>query len=166
MTKPSKVVAIILPAIVIIAGSIFVFYTLNPTACPLPDYSASSGYPQDLLILEGSCVVPTAIEAIQDRTLPKRPFVMDFLGNGAYDEALEPLVKMAADETEPHRAVAIIAVFKINNEKGRELARRYEAENGELGKISRDILANKDYLHARKGYWQAWRSYIDMTYAL
>jgi hypothetical protein len=166
--RNKKIIFGILSAIIIIAGSNFFLYriTSSPKACSLPDYASYNGPAEDLLILEGNCVIPTAIEAIQDRTLPKRPFVISFLGNSDHKEALESLVKIVEDATDSDRTNAIIAVFRIDNEKGRELAMKYEKQQNELGKYSRDVLANKEYLHNRKTYWQAWRSYISITYAL
>jgi hypothetical protein len=166
--KKRTIVISVLSAIVIIAGALHFLYMRDPrtNACSLPDYTAYHGYPEDLLILEGRCVVPTAIEAIKDRALPKRPNIISFLGNGRHEEALNPLVTMVEDETEPDRDFAIIAVFRIDQEKGRDLARKYQGEKGELGKCSRDILEDRAYLHDHKTYLEALRSYIEITYAL
>jgi hypothetical protein len=76
LTKRTIAFLLILPATLIIA-SLF-WFNSGPKACPLPDYSWYHGYADDLLILKGNCVVPTAIEAIQDRRLPKRPHFMFF----------------------------------------------------------------------------------------
>jgi len=165
--KTYRTIAGLATCVVIGAGLFFIYQIKStPPACPLPDYSVYHGAPQDLLIFEGRCVVPTAIEAIQDRSLARRPNIIDFLGNGAYKEALEPLVHIVEDVSDPDRDFAVIAVFQIDNEKGRELAKKYATEESDLGKCSRDILANKDYLHDRTSYLEAWRHYISITYAL
>jgi hypothetical protein len=167
MSKRVTALLVILSGIIVV-GSIVVFYKISSATrpCPLPDYTSYHGYPEDLLILEGSCVVPTAIEAVRDRTLPKRPFVISFLGNGSYQDALEALTNIVEDETDPDRSPAIIAVFQINEDRGRELARKYQSEEDDLGSYSRDIIAGKDYLYKRKSYWGALRSYISVEYAL
>ncbi len=168
--KTRTIVFSVLFTLILGGGASFFLYAVrsNTKACPLPNYSSYHGYPQDLLILKGRCVVPTAIDAIQDRTLSKRRNIIDFLGNGPHEEALVFLVKIVEDDTEPvlDRASAIIAVFQIDNERGRGLAQKYETEESYLGKCSRDILANKSYLYDRKSYWAAWRSYIAITYAI
>lgn len=138
--------------------------TLN--ACPLPDYDSYSGEVVDLLIVSGDCVVPTAIEAIQDRRRSKRPFIIGFLGQTARQEALAPLVQIVNDESDPHRGVAIIAIFRIDPEKGRDLANNFKVEQSDLGANSRDILLDKQYLHARTTYLGALRRYIIVKYGL
>lgn len=147
------------------AAVLTLFFGRSVEPCPMPDYMSYQGPAEDVLILRGKCVVPSAIEALRDRSLPKRPFVIRFLGNGEFSEALGPMISIADDETDPNRGPALIAVFRINNIKGQELARKYEGQQDDLGKISRDILVNKDYLHERTTYAQALRSYISVTFA-
>jgi hypothetical protein len=135
-------------------------------ACSLPDIDSYHGEVIDLLVLSGNCVVPTAIEAIKDQSLSKRSFIIGFLGHGGYWEALEPLTGIVGDESDPDRDVAIIAVFRINPERGRELADRFKTEKGDLGKNSRDILLDKEYLYNRTTYWVALRRYISVKHGL
>lgn len=154
-------------AMVITGALAFVFWVRSASnSCPLPDYSTYHGDAGDLLILEGSCVVPTAIEAVGDRSLSKRSFVINFLGDRGAKDALPTLLRILEDETDPHRSNALMAVFMIDNEKGRELASKLEGHPGRLGEMSRDILENKTYLHRRRSYWQALRSYMAVKHAL
>ena len=60
----------------------------------------------------------------------------------------------------------MIAVFRIDEREGRELAKMYRSRGGELGKISLDILTDKEYLYDRTTYFEALRNYIGVTHAL
>lgn len=153
---------------VLITTAIYLFnpQTTNSKGCPLPEYRSYNGQVEDLFIVTGKCMVPTAIEAIKDQSLFKRPFIISFLGKISSKEALPTLITIVNSESDPHRASALIAVFRIDNEIGREYAKMYENQPGELGKYSRDILAGKAYLNDRKSYMQAWRNYIMEKYSL
>ena len=111
----------------------------------------------DPLILAGKRVVPLVIERIQDKTMPRRMLAIEFLGNGSYDEALPVLESILNDtfEQENMRATALIAIYQIEPQKGTRDALRYQGESGEFGKVSRDILAKKDYLDYRRTFFDA-----------
>lgn len=165
----TKVTVVVLVTTLMIGAGYFLFshaLAEKHPRCPLPDYASYSGRTEDLLILEGNCVVPTAIHAVSDRALSKRPFVISFLGNGEFREALDPLKNIVEDATDPDRGPAIIAVFRIDNDAGRQLARTYIGEGGELGKICHDILVNKGYLQDRTTYWQALRNDVGIRHGL
>src|SRR5687767_6206479 len=167
MGKPAIIATLVIVSAVLIAAGYFLIpFFARTTVCPLPDYMSYSGRAEELLILEGSCVVPSAIEAIRDQSLPKRPFVIAFLGNGEYKDALVPLKMIVEDETDPDRGPALIAIFHIDSNEGRQLATKYKGKEGDLGKLSLDILIDKDYLHHRTTYWQAWLNYISLVYDL
>jgi hypothetical protein len=111
----------------------------------------------DPLILAGKKVVPLIIEKIQDRNMQRRRVAIDFLGNGSYKQALPVLEKIMKDETEENRfrAAALISVFKIDKNYGRQFAQQYKDNEDDLGKAARDILDHKDYLKYRRTYLDA-----------
>ena len=154
-------------AVILLVGIVYfsASYFGSPAPCPLPEYSWYNGHVQDLLILEGSCVVATAVDAITDKSLERRPFIIAFLGNGAHKEALPALERIVEDETDPDRGPALIAIFLIDREEGRRLARAYRSNNGHFGEITLDILMDKKYLYRRTSYLEALRNYIAVRHS-
>ena len=88
--------------------------------------------------------------------MQRRRLAIDFLGNGSYNQAIPVLEKIVRDETEENhfRVTALIAIFKIDKNLGNQFSQQYK-EDSILGKTSKDILANKEYLHYRRTYLDA-----------
>lgn len=154
-------------AVIFVVGVVYLSASFfgSRAPCPLPEYSWYNGHVQDLLILEGNCVVPTAIDAITAKSLERRPFIIAFLGNGAHKEALPALERIVEDDTDPDRGPALIAIFLIDKQEGRRLARVYRSNNGRFGEITLDILMDKKYLYRRTSYLEALRNYIAVRHS-
>ncbi len=150
--------------VILIIQTILLQISCRQSTVSFPDLESYHGRAEDLLILEGPAIVPEAIERVKDRNTYKRPFIMAFLGNGAYKEA-EPLMEdIVNDSTDPHRGVALLALFRIDPESGKKYASLYSQSEGDLGRIAHDILVNEPYLYARTSYSQAWLNYLSDTY--
>ena len=129
-----------------------------------PDLANYHGRKEDLLILEGRQVVPAALERIENKSTPHRTAIMFFLGNGEYKEALPVLRTIVDDKSDPHRGVALIAVFQIDELIGKRYATRYKNSEGRLGEVANDILQRKAYLLERRSYSEALRDYLSEKY--
>lgn len=89
--------------------------------------------------------------------MPRRRLAIEFLGNGSYNEAIPVLEVILNDRSEQEhiRITALVAIYQIEPQQGTRDAVRYQLESGELGKVSKDILAKKDYLDYRRTYFDA-----------
>lgn len=110
----------------------------------------------DILILAGDRIVPSILESITNRDMPKRRYAIRFLGNGLHKEATLVLEKILADGSEDDfiRSDALIALYRINHELGIELAKKYVSEPSSLGKNADKIMAG-DIPDRRRSFWQA-----------
>jgi hypothetical protein len=122
------------------------------------------GEAMDPLIIAGVDIVPLVIEKIKDKNMKKRTFAMLFLGNGSYNKGLPVLREIIEDQNDPDREVALFAIYQINAEIGKEYAKIHQLRSDKLGKISRDILQDEEYLKQRRTYFQAFLSYSDEKY--
>ena len=112
----------------------------------------------DPLILAGERVVPLVLDKVKDKNMPRRRYAISFLGNGAYKQALPALEGVLQDSTEQDyfRGDALRSIYQIDQSQGMRYAGTYKDEPGNLGKVSRDILAGEQHLLERRSYLDAW----------
>jgi hypothetical protein len=91
----------------------------------------------------GSKILPSVLEAIQDKEMPRRRYAIGFIGGQTYEPALPILRKILEDETEIlyFRADALEAIFWIDQELAFELSSSYLDEPELLGLYARNIRA-------------------------
>ena len=91
----------------------------------------------------GSKILPSVLEAIQDKEMPRRRYAIGFTGEKTYEPALPILRKILEDETEIwyFRADALAAISWIDQELAFELSSSYLDGPELLGRYARNIRA-------------------------
>jgi hypothetical protein len=151
-----------------IAKVFLVFYLVFQMGCggeskqDFPDLENYRGQSLDILVLYGEPIVPLAIQKIQDKSTPKRSFIILFLGNGEYKEAAPILEILVQDELDADRNVALVALFQIDKKLAQKYAVQYKNEKSKLGEISKDIWLDKPYLYKRTSYFEALLGYYSL----
>lgn len=89
--------------------------------------------------------------------MPGRRYAIGYLGNGGFTEAIPALQRLLLDTTEKDlfRGDALLAIFRIDNVRGRRLANEYQRESGFVGVVADDIKAGAPYIHNRRTVDQA-----------
>jgi hypothetical protein len=89
----------------------------------------------------GSGILPSILEAIQDKEMPRRRYAIWFIGIEAYEPALPVLRRILEDETEIwyFRADALEAIYLIDPLLALELSPTYVNEAELLGRYARNI---------------------------
>lgn len=110
----------------------------------------------DPLILNSRLVVQRVIADVQNPRINKRIYAIAYLGNELIAEAIPVLRKFVEDEKDDEycRAEALSAIWRINGELGRGLALRAQDRTDRLGKVAREITAERHRLYHRT-FWQA-----------
>ena len=93
----------------------------------------------------GSKILPSVLEAIQDREMPRRRYAILFIGAETYEPALPILQRILEDETEIwyFRADALEAIYRIDQERAFELSPSYFDGPELLGRYARNIRDSK-----------------------
>ena len=96
----------------------------------------------------GSKILPSVLEAIQDKEMPRRRYAIGFIGTETYDPALPILRRILEDETEIwyFRSDALEAIHQIDQELAFELSSSYLDEPELLGRYARNIRGGKPLL--------------------
>jgi hypothetical protein len=89
----------------------------------------------------GPGILPSVLEAVQDKEMPRRRYAIEFIGAEAYEPALPVLQKILEDETEIwyFRADALEAIYLIDPLMAFELSPNYVNEAEWLGRYARSI---------------------------
>lgn len=119
---------------------------------------SNEGAMTDPLIVAGDEVVPLVIEAVKNKDMVKRPQAISFLGNSGDREAIPVLESIINDKSDELRDWALGAIYQIDNELGKEIARKFEKEEGALGSLARSIITSK-YYRVKRTYAEALISY-------
>jgi hypothetical protein len=111
----------------------------------------------DPLILAGEAVVPLVLKEVKNKNMPRRRYAIEFLGNGAYREALPALESILKDTTEEDyfRGDALRSIYLIDESRGQEFAQEYKDQTNYLGELSRRVVARDDQLKKRRAYSDA-----------
>lgn len=93
----------------------------------------------------GPKILPSVLEAIQDREMPRRRYAISFIGSETYEPALPILQRILEDESEIwyFRADALEAIYLIDQERAFELGPSYIDEPEWLGRFARNIRDRK-----------------------
>jgi hypothetical protein len=79
----------------------------------------------------GRAIVPHLIREIPIRDMPKRRYAIAALGKLGDQSALSPLLRIANDrsEEESYRGDALVAIWHLNKDAGRDLAHKLAGES-------------------------------------
>lgn len=96
----------------------------------------------------GSSILPTVLEAIKKREMPRRRYAIGFIGTERYEPALPVLEDILQDESEIwyFRADALEAIYRIDQGRAIELSQAYVGEQEWLGRFARNIQDGKPLL--------------------
>lgn len=111
----------------------------------------------DPLIVAGPAVYPLVIDAIQDPDMPRRRYAIGFLGNEEVSDALPILLAILNSESElPYfRGDALVAIYKIDRGRAKELALQFRDREDALGYYALDVIADAEYLNERRSLAKA-----------
>ncbi|MDB5600788.1 MAG: hypothetical protein JWN71_2832 [Xanthobacteraceae bacterium] len=135
-----------------------------PTAeAALADFYGGEPRPECMqsapLLAHGKSVAPLVTRALSDKTMQRRLYAIDFLGQVRSQEALPALEAILSDVTEIHgfRASALQSIYEISPPRGRELAARVENPNAQLNRVIEAIQYSdkriKDMISQRECQW-------------
>jgi hypothetical protein len=96
----------------------------------------------DPLILAREEVVPLVIREVRNKNMPRRRYAILFLGNGSYKQALPVFEEILKDSSEDElfRGDASVAIFLIDETRGRKYAMDYSNDKTFLGKGQMTLL--------------------------
>jgi len=111
----------------------------------------------DPLIICGNDVVPLIMKEIVNPDMPSRNYAIFFLGNGEYVEAQPLLEEIVAkpNESSGIKQLALQSIWRINPERGKQLALLYQNEENSLGYTARLIINHPEQLPSKRTYWDA-----------
>src|SRR6476620_12708085 len=90
--------------VVVVCVSICACEAPKNNSCEIPgSFYTYEGNMVDPLILEGHCVVPAVIVAIENRSMLRRRVAIRYLGNERTKEALPVLLRLLRDDSDPDR---------------------------------------------------------------
>lgn len=162
--KSSKIIIVII-CVTLVALAVVAYAIYRPLgAASLKDFYAWNGTPltkYDPLIVMGDPIVPTLIEEIKNKEMPKRMVAIYFFGDFGYQDALPVLESILQDETEHEidRAVVLYNIYKIDSRKGNKYAQMYREDQGEVGNTARSLLEEGVSKVERRSYIAATISY-------
>ncbi len=159
----------VIAAIVVFSTALFVYQAYVDKLSRSPEEAMNEFFTQegaedmlmDPLVLAGKDVVPLVIEDVKNAEMPRRRYAIAFLGNDTYPEAIPVLEKILNDENEKNyfRGDALISIYKLDKEKGKELASSYKNNDDYLGQMSQQVLSNSSYANSKRSFLNALRGW-------
>jgi hypothetical protein len=110
------------------------------------DFHAAEGRAEDMLmdplILNADLVKQRVIQDVQNPEMDKRRYAIAFLGNERIPEAIPVLQRILSTDTEKDyfRGDALESIYRIDQTRGKQLAKEYRDKQDYLGRIATGLL--------------------------
>ena len=111
----------------------------------------------DVLILSGRKAEEAVINALPNKEIAKRRYMVAYLGIIRSTNSIPLLTKIVADSSEPiyMRADALRSLYMVNSDVGMKISRSFAENADELGEFAGEGLKGRISPMPKRDFWDA-----------